>query len=76
MRQEGAKTLSGILWELMKELTRLEAMARAAATHMEEQGLEDEAIALWDLYAVAGDWLEEVTSWVVNLAREREGGDE
>lgn len=76
MGQDGKKALSRILWELMLALTRLEAIAYSAATRMEEQGLEDEASKLWDLYAVAGDWVEELTNWVMNLAQGKEGGDE
>lgn len=76
MKQKGEQTLSRILWELTQELTRLETIARLAAMRMEEQGLEDEATELWDLYRVAGDWVEEVSSWVMNLTQEREGSDE
>lgn len=76
MKRKGEQTLRRILCELMKELTRLEAVARLAAIHMEEQGLGDEAGELWDLCMVAGDWVEEVKSWVSNLVREREGSHE
>lgn len=76
MGQDGKKALSGILWELLKELTRLEAIAYSAAQYMEERGLEDEANTLWDLCTVARDWVEEVAGWVANLAQGKEGGDE
>lgn len=76
MGHEGKTALSGILWELMRELARVEALAHSAALRMGEQGLEDEASMLWDLYTVAGDWQEEVASWIANLARGKEGNDE
>lgn len=76
MEQEGKRTLSGILLELMKELTRLEAIAYTAAQYMGERGLEDEASTLWDLCTVARDWLDEVMTWVANLVQGKEGGDE
>lgn len=76
MRQEERQALVKILWELMTALTRLEAVAYSATLFMGEHGLEDEANELWDLYTVAKDWLEELTDWISNLAREREGGNE
>ena len=76
MGQEGKATMGAILWELMLALTRLEAVAELGARHMREKGLEDEASMLWDLYAVAGDWLDEIMTWTANLVREREGKDE
>jgi len=76
MRQDGKTTLGAILWELMLALTRLEAVAELGARHMREKGLEDEARMLWDLYAIAGDWLEEVMTWTANLVREEGGKDE
>lgn len=76
MEQEGKKTLGAVLWELMLALTRLEAVAELGARYMREQGLEDGASMLWDLYAWAGDWLDEVMTWTANLVREREGNDE
>ena len=76
MRQEGKTTLGAILWELMLALTRLEAVAELGARHMREKGLEDEASMLWDLYVMAGDWLEETMTWVANLVRGEGGKDE
>lgn len=76
MRQEGKTALGAILWELMLALTRLEAVAELGARYMREKGLEDEARMLLDLYAIAGDWLEEVMTWTANLVREEGGKDE
>ena len=66
---EGKKTLGAIMWDLMLTLTRLEAMAELGARCMREQGLEDEASMLLDLRAVAGDWMDEIMTWVANLVR-------
>lgn len=76
MEQEGKATMGAILWELMLALIRLEAVAELGARSMKEQGLEDEASMLWDLYTGARDWLEEVMTWVANLVQGKEGGDE